>query len=276
MLDGGGLFAPFLREPAIHLYKLFADEHYRTYSRLASQLGRVPRRTECRVRVHGWDLLVPDAASFLSTWHELFVKGAYSFAHPGTAPRILDLGANIGLSVLFFKRMHPDAAIVAFEADPAVFGYLKTNVHGNGFNDVELVPAAAWTENTRLRFLPDGADGGRLVRGKEERAIEVEAIDLAAFVKGREFDFLKMDIEGAEAAVLPSCRGLLSRVKRVFVEYHSRAGEKQALAQTLSVLAEEGFRLHIHGASGSPAPFLDLRTEAGFDLLLNIFAWREP
>jgi FkbM family methyltransferase len=276
MLADGGLFAPFLREPAIHLYKLFSDEEYRAWSRLSTRLARVPRRTECSVRVHGWDLLVPDAASFLSTYHQLFVKRAYAFTAPRSAPRILDLGANIGLSVLFFKRMHPDAAIVAFEPDPAVFVCLEKNVHGNGFADVELIRAAAWTENTTLQFLADGADGGRLVRGKEDRAVAVEAIDLAAFVKDREFDFLKMDIEGAEARVLPSCRPLLARVQQVFVEYHSRPGEKQALAEILTLLSEERFRLHVQGASGTPAPFLGVRTEAGYDLMLNIFAWREP
>ena len=276
ILDEDGLVAPFLYGPARHAYRLFTQESYRTHAWLASRLAGAPRRRERRVRVHGWDLLVPDAASFLSTYRELFVNGAYAFPAEGRAPRILDLGANIGLSVLFFKKMHPQARIMAFEADPAIFAYLERNVRGNGLEDVELVRAAAWTENTRLRFLRDGADGGRLAASAEAGAIEVEAVDLPALLKGREFDFLKIDVEGAEGRLLPACRALLATARRVFLEYHSRPGEPQALSGILSLLSQEGFRLHVQGTHSSPAPFLGVGTHAGFDLQLNVFAWREP
>jgi FkbM family methyltransferase len=276
LLGGEGLIAPLLREPAVHLYNL-RQEAYRNLALLGTRLSGAPRRSERKVSVHGWDLVVPDAASFLSTYRELFVNGIYSFESADPAPRILDLGANIGLSVLFFKRQHPAARIVAFEADPEIFSYLERNVRANGLQDVELINAAAWVADTTLRFLPDGADGGRVAGPGQggAQATEVKAVNLSAFLNGRSFDFLKMDVEGAENQLLPAIRHHLRAVPRLFVEYHSRVGEKQELAGLLSLLSAEGFRVHLHSPHPSRAPFLGVAPVAGFDLLLNVFAWRE-
>src|SRR5262249_24427523 len=154
-------------------------------------------------------------------------------------------------SVLFFKREHPGAEIVALEPDPAIYTYLALNVHGNGFRDVELIPRAAWTAATRLPFRSDGADGGRALASGGNGTTEVEAIDIAAFVAGRSFDVVKMDIEGAEDQVLPALRPALGGVLYLMLEYHSPAGRTQSLAALLGVLETCGFRVHAHSVVSS-------------------------
>lgn len=269
------ILKPFFYEPTRHAYKLIFDERYRKYSVLESKLKGKPRFIPSNIRIHGWELSFPDSASFLSAYKEIFVERIYAFNFGSDAPRVLDIGANIGLSVLFFKQLYPKAQITAFEADPKIFDYLKKNVHGNGYTDVQLINKAAWHENGTLRFRSEGADGGRAAMDGDENLIEVEAIDIAQLIKNERFDFLKMDIEGAEEVVLPACKDYLSGIKFIFVEYHSKVNKKQSLSQIVGILADAGFRIHIHSVMCSPSPFVKRETNSGFDLQLNIFGWKE-
>lgn len=266
---------PIYSGPAKHLYKFIFDDEYRKYWLLESRLRKIPRFTECRAKVHGWELIIPDSASFLSTYKSIFADRIYAFKFAGEEPRILDLGANIGLSVLFFKKLYPKARITAFEADPKIFGYLTKNVHGNGYSDVQLINKAAWHENTTLEFSSEGADGGRAAYAGDVNLLDIEAIDINRFLKDHQFNFLKMDIEGAEEFVLPACEDHLAAFQYVFLEYHSKLGRKQCLDRMISILADAGFRIHIHTVSCSPSPFVETRLNVGFDLELNIFGWRE-
>jgi FkbM family methyltransferase len=271
----GGLLQPFFFEPARHLYRLISDERYRKLSFLESKFRRVPRFTDCRVHVYGWELVFPDSASFLSGFREIFVEHAYAFVSDSDAPEILDLGANIGLSVLFFKQLYPNAKITALEADPMIFPYLVRNVHGNGFADVDLINKAAWHENTILQYHHEGGDGGYVTLTGEPNRIEVEAVNINELFKEKRYDLVKIDIEGSEEFVLPACQGYLKNVNFIFVEYHSRIGQKQRLDQIIGILSMAGFRLHLQSHMSVSTPFIKSKAASGFDLQLNIYGWKE-
>ena len=59
------LLAPLYREPAKHLYWLIKRPAYRTWCRLTSRYGGMPRHSPRELRVDGWNLAVPDVGSFL-------------------------------------------------------------------------------------------------------------------------------------------------------------------------------------------------------------------
>jgi FkbM family methyltransferase len=282
---------PMLLGPAKHLRRLVREPEYRAFCALDAALGRAPRFQERRVRVDGLDLVVPDAASFLISFREIFVERTLDFQWGGEEPRILDLGANIGLSVIAFKRAHPRARVTALEPDPRLFEILKRNVHGNGFTDVTLIRGAAWHEAARIPFVPDGADGGRVITrsaGAVERgpagvqpraegspqALEVEAVSLPELLRRETFDYVKMDIEGAERTVVPACAGLLGGVARIFVEYHGSANERPALASVLRTLEEAAFRIQVHTVRSARHPFFANGAGADFDLILHIYGSR--
>jgi len=269
-----GLFKPLAAGPARHLARLVRDPDYRALAWLESTVGRRPRRAPGRARVRGWTLEVPDAASFLASYREIFVDREYAFPWTGPPPRILDLGANIGLSVLYFRTIHPHARIVAVEADPAIFATLERNLRANAISGVELLQRAAWTGPGRVRFHADGADGGRAVADDAPGTIEVEALDVPALLATHAFDVIKMDIEGAEAAVVPASREGLARARFVAVEYHSVAGAPQGLAEILHTLRDAGFRVHVREAVASRPAFDGGAPHAGFDLQLNLAAWK--
>jgi FkbM family methyltransferase len=271
-----GIISPIFSTPLRHIIGLVRNPEYFTYHRLATQLRRMPRYQQFFVRMHGWRLHLPDSASFLSTYRAVFLDRIYAFAFKGCEPHILDLGANVGSSVLFFKTIFPNARVTAFEPDPIIFAYLEENVHGNGHSDVELICKAAWIENARLPFLSRGDDAGGLAPADAEGVIEVDALDLVEYLQGRRYDFIKMDIEGAENVVLPAIRPYLTDLPYLFVEHHSRMGKPQGLAELLGVLSEASFRFEIKEVWGSPQPFLERRARReGYDYQANIFAWHE-
>ena len=88
------------------------------------------------------------------------------------------------------------------------------------------------------------------------------------------FDYIKMDIEGAESEVMPACRGILNDTKYIFCEYHSDLESEQSLSKILGVLYDEGFRVHIKPIGASKQPFVKIYDRFGFDMQLNIFAWK--
>ena len=141
-------------------------------------------------------------------------------------PRILDCGANVGLASLFFKRRCPSARITAYEADPALFKILAPI----------STPTAprTWKPSTRLcgrrtdacTFRADGSDSGMI--GTLSGAVGGTAVDVPSLrlrdlierdANGR-IDLLKLDIEGAEDAVLADCEPVLHRVGAIVLDLH--------------------------------------------------------
>ena len=70
---------------------------------------------------HGKILKIPDSASYLSSREEIFDQQIYRFNTSNSKPYIVDCGANIGLSIIYFKQLFPNAEIVAFEPDEKIF-----------------------------------------------------------------------------------------------------------------------------------------------------------
>ena len=264
-----GLLKPLWFYPARHIWKIVSDRDYRVSAWLHTRYGGCSRHIPMRCKAGGLELSIPDAASFLSNWDEIFARQIYRCDLPPAA-RILDLGANIGLASLYFLKHFPAAAITALEPDVEIFGHLQHNLINNGGERVKLLQAAAWIEDTELSFSPDQADGGHVSEYGSQR---VAAIDIRRLLASETFDLIKMDIEGAERKVLPVLRGLLDKTRFIFVEYHGDAQQPQELDQAITTLTDAGFRLQIESLYPLRHPFIGI-TRKGFDIQLNIFGRR--
>lgn len=214
-----------------------------------------------------------DNVGFLHSVREVFADRVYLFRAKNDAPHIIDAGANIGLSVLYFKELYPKATVTAFEPDPAIFSMLEQNV--GGLPGVELHREAIWTEDTTLTFYSEGSLAGSSevdFMGKGNKT-EVPAIRLRNELRKRPVDFLKIDIEGAENGVLFDIADELAGIDCLFFEYHSVPGKEQRLGDMLNLVGKAGFRYVINGTHGPALPFVDRMTR-GFDLQLNVFCYR--
>lgn len=270
-----GLFLPILSEPTKHLYKLLFRPSYRRLHLLTTKYGSTPRYHEKVVRLGKLSLVVPDIASFLSAYKEIFVEEIYAFNSDTESPIILDCGSNIGLSIFYFKSIYPSSKIYAFEPDPVIFRVLEKNISSNNISNVELINKAIWSSETTLQFSSEGADGGRINTGNDTNLVSVGAVKLSECLKQVDkVDFLKIDIEGAEVEVINECINFLKDLKFIFIEFHSFSSRKQFLGHLISLLEEIGFRIHIHPQFTSKRPFLGASENLGMDMQLNLFFWK--
>jgi FkbM family methyltransferase len=213
---------------------------------------------------------------FLHTLKEIFIDKVYQFACDTTDPYILDCGSNIGLSIVYFKQLFPAARIIGFEPDPINFSILSSTLKEFGLNDVAIYQKAIWKENGTLQFDSFGSVGSRLsgARTDVRDVVNVETVSLQSFLRNRVVDFLKLDIEGAELAVLESCAGELANVTNLFVEYHCLNNEEQRLPEILKIISKAGFRYYIKEAwENLKYPYVE-KSNSMYEVQLNIFAYR--
>lgn len=255
--------------------RLVRDREYRRRWVALRRLRATPRYTPGTTDLLGPAVAYTDAASLVSMYHDIFVQQIYRFRPDSPTPRIIDGGANIGLSAAYFKRTWPGCTVLAFEPDPVVSDVLGRNVAALGLSGVRLERKALWTTAGPLDFASEGTDSGSLVnRVDRSRSAVVEGVRLADYLD-EPVDLLKLDIEGAETEVLADCESRLGNVRHLFVEYHSFAGRPQALDRLLGILGRAGFRVHVQAPLSSPSPFYERATYHGMDLQLNVFAWRD-
>jgi FkbM family methyltransferase len=216
-----------------------------------------------------------DARCFYDTYKEIFIRKMYAFNTNSKQPYILDCGANMGVSVLFFAKKFPNAIIHAFEPEPEIFTILEKNVQNFALQNVTLHKKAVWINEKPLQFFTDKGMGGSVTNVyKDQAPTIIETVNLANFMQ-QKVDLLKMDIEGAEFEVLLHVKDCLKNVENIFVEYHSFINKPQELQTILQLLKDNGFRYHLSQSFSYTQPFIDnsLACE-NMDLAINIFGYR--
>lgn len=257
-------------------YQFVTSNYYREYYRLFSKYGKKEKYHKASVRFLDYSIEVPDVLSFIHQYKEIFVDQSYHFKTHKPNPVIYDCGANIGLSCLFFKRIYPNCILKGFEADPNIFDLLTLNLSKNlDDGSIELSNKAVWIHNNGVEFSTDGSDAGTLVPNRPGHNVMVESLRLKDLIKSEKIDFLKMDIEGAEADVLIDCGSALRNTERIFFEYHSFLNEPQRLNEILNVLTLNDFRYFIQSPYLYSAPF-DIKFKTmQMDLQLNVYCYKK-
>ncbi len=224
--------------------RMFERPEKAAWRRAWHQAEVTPRFTPGNIRMMDFDVRYADLLTFCPQWEDIFVKRTLAFTSASPAPRILDCGANVGLASLFFRRLYPQARITAYEADPALFTILNTNLKANGASDVDTRHAALWTSTGSLTFQCEGSDSGMI--GSLPGAIDgtstrVPSLRLRDVIDEGPIDLLKLDIEGAEDAVLADCEPVLHRVKAIVMDLHEFDPSVRTTPRVLELLTRAGF-----------------------------------
>lgn len=158
-------------------------------------------------------------------------------------PVIVEAGAHIGIDTLELAAEWPKGMVHAFEPVPDLFRQLeeRTSAHAN----VRRYPLAlADGDGPRSLHLSDGAsDGSSSLLEPDDhlkdhpdvtfgRTIEVEAVTLDSWAERngiRKVDFLWLDLQGAEPAVLASSPRILGMATVI----HTEVSLSQAYAGTM-------------------------------------------
>jgi FkbM family methyltransferase len=162
---------------------------------------------------------------------------------------IIDIGAGLGDFTAYAAWRSPQGRVLAFEPFPESFALLRQNVALNKLSNVEAQPCAIAARPGSLAL---NIGLGEAVQHSTTQAgantIEVQAITLQQVFDEHGLDrcdFLKLDIEGGEYAILRSMdASLWQRVQRIALEYHDNtsAGKHDELVR---LLQGHGFQVQV-------------------------------
>lgn len=136
------------------------------------------------------------------------------YAKPGMTA--LDIGANIGYySLILSSIVGPEGHVIAFEPDRKNLDFLRRSTDGLATKNVEIVPSAVWESTGTLELFlnpEDLIDHSVVPGGSGERPhYSVPAIAVDDYLDGRQVDFIKMDIQGAEGRALEGMERTLAK-----------------------------------------------------------------
>jgi len=155
----------------------------------------------------------------------------------------LDVGAFIGTHSLFFARYCGIRRVVSFEANPATFPVLETNIRANGLIGKVMAVNKALGARAGFASIVDGTIGNsgssRVEFGAGKGATPVSTIDLeAARVGVSEISLVKIDVEGAEIDVLAGGADVIRKQRPILcVEVHT----SKHLRQVLEMLGDSSY-----------------------------------
>ncbi|MGE3333110.1 MAG: FkbM family methyltransferase [Rhodospirillaceae bacterium] len=244
---------------------------------LTQALASWPRRKPGMFMVGTRVIHYADFHSFYHQTRQIFGQRLYNFRTENPAPMILDCGAHIGLASLFFKDRFPAARITAFEADAALAETCRENFASFSLPDIEVIAAAVWTHDNGVSFAQSSDDAGHVTENQQD-AVKVPSVRLRSYLN-TPVDLLKLDVEGAEFALIEDCGETLKNARNIVMEVHAMDGGPVKIGRMLAQLEELGFRYvlgDLHQATWLPAhtnpPFEFCRTEK---FILTVFAWQE-
>lgn len=271
MRDSGGRLRRVnsRRPPSIPEYPTWARKLRRE---LLKSLSRVLRLPPASARFEGLALQIPLIFG-LGADHLTRTAQPWTYrllarllaARPGA---LVDIGANVGLYLIWLKSIDADRQYVGFEPNPACYFYLQELIRHNRFAGACVLPEALSDKRALRTFFVRrlGDKMGSLLgshRVEKDRPFSFdvmtqpgdplfEALDLPAI------GAMKVDVEGAELEVLRGLAGTLSRYRPPIIcevlpldPDRSDNGERRLkINALLSLAAELDYRMLSMGADG--------------------------
>lgn len=150
------------------------------------------------------EIVIQDIGDF-GLLEEVFLSDNYPLHDNKKLSLIVDLGANIGISTLYFCMKYPEAEVHSYEPDPQNLERLRLIT--SGYANVHVHDIAVWSHKDQLIFYSDphrGSSSSAVKIRDRQKEIKVKAESLKEILGklgGRQVDILKIDVEGAEEQV---------------------------------------------------------------------------
>ena len=217
---------------------------------LAELAGR-GRVVAHRVRRGGAIVVLEHGTPDVQAFDELFYQQIYApppeveeaVAALGRAPRILDVGANIGLFGAWALARWPGAEIDAFEPDPRNAALHRRAIAASGRGGAwRLHETAATVADGEMRFVTGRYAMSGPATDADADATSVPARDVLPLLERA--DLVKIDAEGSEWAILDDPRFAATAARAIALEYHPElCPEPEPRAAAVGRLCAAGFSL---------------------------------
>jgi FkbM family methyltransferase len=193
---------------------------------LAELAGR-GRVVAHRIRGGGTTVVLQHGTLDFHTFHELFHEQIYApppevdaaLAELARPPRILDIGANVGMFGAWALARWPEAEIDAFEPDPRNAALHRRAIAADPRGGRwRLHEAAAAAADGEMRFLAGRYMMSRPATAAETDVTTVPTRDVLPLLQRA--DLIKLDAEGSEWAILDDPRFASTTARALALEYH--------------------------------------------------------
>jgi len=189
--------------------------------------SKIKRNRLENIRIKGvkYPIGLKDFGTDVTTLFQIFFGQEYNIELKSqTASFIVDCGANIGLSAVYFANQYPHATIIAIEPDKSNFVFLQKNVQY--YSNVVCLNKAIWFRNAAIEVIDNnrGNWGYQTVESENPHGHTIEGITISSIIDKYNVDavdLLKIDIEGAERDLFSvNYEEWLPYIKVIAIELH--------------------------------------------------------
>ena len=208
----------------------------------------------------------------------------------------IDVGANIGQTLLKIRALDPQRRYIGFEPNPICVDYLVTLITKNNFSNCDIVPVGLSDSNEVVRlFLNDDVDSAATLI-EEFRPEKIPPTltnyvstfrldDIAESLTIRNIAVIKIDVEGSELEVLKGAMNLLKAERPVIVceilplyDENSKTGAQRAPRQRELIELLHGMEYsmaRIQHAHATLVAIKDIEVHSNLDLCDYVFSPKE-
>jgi FkbM family methyltransferase len=176
---------------------------------------------------------------------EVFVSKLYLSPRPLSSIKfVVDVGTNVGYSLVFLAREFPEAKIMAFEPHSANARQAMININANHLQDrVDLHVAAAGIRRGTA-YITDRSARSHVVSENHTRGLlPIEIVDFFDTVGNAQIDLLKIDCEGGEYDLVMDSRFENLKARVLVMEWHLTPQHPQADTELILRLNNCGWDL---------------------------------
>lgn len=173
-----------------------------------------------------------DADHFKWTLKEVFFQQIYN-CHLNNLknPVVIDIGANVGTSIIYFKKISPNTKIFAFEPNETACTALYQNLLANNINNVEVNHCAVVSSRYLKKTVTFYQSPISSCSSTKQEYLDsrfsfqktlVPTININdIFMAHKNIDLLKIDIEGGEYDLIQDIVDFSNNIRHMIIEFHN-------------------------------------------------------
>ncbi len=182
---------------------------------------------------------------FIIEEYKSIVEFMLQFPNEKNRWNIIDGGANIGLTSLYFLKNLPNSTVISIEPDKDNYEMIKKNMGINHFStNGNIINAGLWSKNALLtteRSFRDGEDWSITVKETTNVKDSIKAFSINNIIdthfNGDIIDLLKLDIEGSEKYIFEAeeeVSRFLAKMRFVIIEIHDEMNCRETIYRQLT------------------------------------------
>ncbi len=172
----------------------------------------------------GISIYIRPGTTDLDVYNEIFGKQELNTKfYPPQTKLIIDGGAYIGLSSIWFALKFPDSIIYAIEPEKSNFEVLKKNT--TYFPNIISINCGLWKYKTKLEIVNDYDGFWNFKVNETTNKSGIEAVGIDDILEEHfieRIDVLKLDIEGSEVEIFQNSDSWIKKVQVLIIELHDR------------------------------------------------------